>query len=121
MWQEHYDEGIDWFKKSLQLSQALNARASSAKTLGNIGWSYHEIGDLVNALSQFRGAERASQEASLLTDQAYWLNSAAGVEYDQHNYAAASSDAQRAIVLTEQLPTRSQMNFGGYPYNRLRA
>ena len=103
MWQEHYDEGIDWFKKSLQLSQALNARASSAKTLGNIGWSYHEIGDLVNALSQFRGAERASQEASLLTDQAYWLNSAAGVEYDQHNYAAASSDAQRAIVLTEQL------------------
>ena len=103
MWQEHYDEAIDWFKGSLVLSQALNARATSAKTLGNIGWSYHEIGDLDNALSQFHRAEQASQDAGLPVDQAYWLNSAAGVEYDQHNYPAAEADAQRAISFTKQL------------------
>lgn len=103
MWQEHFDEAVDWFKTSLQISEALNARASSAKTLGNIGWSYHEIGDLVNALSQFRKAEHASQEANLLADRAYWLNSAAGVEYDQHDYAAAESDALQAVSLAKQL------------------
>ncbi len=102
-WNQHYDEAIDWYRKSLALSQELHAAASTAKTLGNLGWSYHEVGDLDNALANFRQAERTSASAGLTADRAYWLNSAAATEFDLQQFAAAESDSRAALQLTRPL------------------
>jgi len=103
VWLEHYDAAIDWFTNSLQLSQSLNARASSAKTLGNIGWSYREMGDLENALSQFVQAESAAHGAGLVVDEARWLSSVGDVYYDLHNYSAAQINSSEALKLADSL------------------
>jgi len=42
---EHYDEAIDWNRSALKLGQDLGAQSYNATILGNIGWSYFEMGD----------------------------------------------------------------------------
>ena len=103
VWLEHYDAAIDWFSNSLQLSQSLNARASSAKTLGNIGWSYREMGDLENALSQFEQAQSAAHDAGLVVDEARWRSSVGDAYYDLHNYSAAQLNSSEALKLADSL------------------
>ncbi len=117
VWLEHYDAAIDWFTNSLQLSQSLNARASSAKTLGNIGWSYREMGDLENALSQFAQAESAAHGAGLVVDEARWLSSVGDVYYDLHNYSAAQLNSSEALKLADSL---HDSPFVGKPRQALR-
>ena len=100
---EHYDEAIDWSDRALKRSQALGDLRSVSKIEGNTGWSYHEIGDFVNALAQFENAERDAEQAGLVADRVYWLNSAAGVHYDLAEYSAAEAASQKAIELTRKL------------------
>ena len=100
---ERYDESIDWNTRALELSRSVNAVNSIARIEGNIGWSYHEMGDLVSALEQFQLAEKNAQKAGLVADRAYWLNSVAGVFYDLRDFAAAESAAQTALSLARDL------------------
>jgi len=100
---EHYDEAIDWNDRALRLSQTIGDLRSVSKIEGNTGWSYHELGDYANALSQFENAERDADRAGLVADRVYWLNSAAGVQYDLAEYPAAESSARKALQLTRSL------------------
>lgn len=109
-WLEHYDQAIDWYKTSLASSDSFGARATSAKTLGNLGWTYHEFGDLQNALTQFQKAEDASRLAGLELDRAYWLLSAATVEFDLGKMQAAEAHMTAALKLAEQLHDSSTLS-----------
>ena len=102
-WLERYDQAIDWYKTSLASSDSFGARATSAKTLGNLGWTYHEFGDLQNALVQFQEAEKAARSAGLELDRAYWLLSAATVEFDLGLVQAAETHMSDALRLAERL------------------
>jgi CHAT domain-containing protein len=101
--QELYDQAIDFNKQALQLARSFGALSSIARIEGNTGWNYHELGDLENALSEFKDAETASESAGLVADRVYWLNSAAGVYFDLGDYAEAESSSSKAIALTRQL------------------
>jgi CHAT domain-containing protein/tetratricopeptide (TPR) repeat protein len=100
---EHYDESIDWNKRALQLSQSLGDSRSISRIKGNVAWSYHEMGDLENALAGFEEAQLEAEHAGLVADRIYWLNSAAGVSYDLGDFLAAESSSQRAIALAKSL------------------
>lgn len=102
-WLERYDQAIDWYKTSLSSSDSLGARATSAKTLGNLGWSYHELGDLKIALEQFEKAEKSSKDAGLKLDEAYWRLSAGTVRFDQGEYSDARARMLRALELADAL------------------
>ncbi len=102
-WLERYDESIDWYKASLAISEASGAHATSAKTLGNLAWSYHEIGDLPSALDQFQRAEKASHLAGLDLDRAYWLLSAGTVDFDLGDLRSAESRMTDALHLADPL------------------
>jgi tetratricopeptide (TPR) repeat protein len=58
--QEHYDESIDWDQAALQLSQSIGAKDSVAFIMGNMGWSYFEMGDYDRSLALFKQADDAS-------------------------------------------------------------
>lgn len=101
MWQERYDEAVDWFRKSYRLAESLSAEASSAKTLGNLGWSYYALGDFEGALSHFKQAEAASYRAGLVSDRIFWLIYAGSASYDQGDLADAEAESRQALALAK--------------------
>jgi len=106
---EHYDEALDWNKSALELSRATGAINSIARVEGNVGWSYHELGDLPNALEQFQLAEADAQKAGLAADRAYWLLSAGTVEFDLGNFRSAEAKISQALDLADRLHDSSTL------------
>jgi CHAT domain-containing protein len=103
--QGHYDESVDWNSSALRLSRSIGAKASLELTLGNIGWSYAELGDLENALTFYEQAEQTAADSRLLGEQTRLLASIAFVYHRQHEYEAAEATLKRALELA-----RSQDN-----------
>jgi len=99
MWQEHYDEAIDWFKMALQKAQALKSLPSISKAYGNMGWNYSAVGDFENAETVFREAESTASRAGLDGERIYWLNALGNVYFDQRQYQAAEAASSRALTL----------------------
>ena len=103
MWQEHYDEAIDWFKIALQKSQAVSSEYSIAKALGNMGWNYWVVGDLESAEEILKKAEKASVKAGLPGDRVKWLNDLSGVYFQQRRYDIAGPNSEEALRLARKV------------------
>jgi CHAT domain-containing protein/Flp pilus assembly protein TadD len=103
MWQEHYDEAIDWYRESLELSRTLKTQYSESKTLGNLGWSYFEMGDLETASALYQQAEQSASHAGLAGDRIYWRMSVGRVYLAQHRYDSAESMFNSASDLAKNL------------------
>lgn len=101
--QEHYDESIDWNQGALRLSQLVGAENSTAIILGNMGWSYMELGNYENALALLRQAEEASTKAGLLGARAYWRINIAHIEYFLRDYDGSEKDTQVALGFAREL------------------
>ena len=100
---EHYDESVDWNKRALDLSRSHAAMGSAARIEGNIGWGYYEVGDLDGALLLYKKAAEDSQAAGLPEKRVTWLNNAAGVHYERHEFEAAEKESNDALALAKQL------------------
>jgi CHAT domain-containing protein len=107
MREEHYDQSIDWYSQSLQLSQALDAQTSTAKTKGNMGWSYYQMGDLDTAQSLFTQAEEASEKLGLVKDQYIWLSNIGLVSYTRRDLPVAELYFQKALEIARKLENKS--------------
>jgi CHAT domain-containing protein/Flp pilus assembly protein TadD len=109
MWQEHYDEAIDWYRESLELSKTLKTQYSESKTLGNMGWSYYEMGDLENASALYQQAEESASHAGLAGDRIYWRMSVGRTYLAQHRYDSAESTFDSACALAKDLGDQALM------------
>lgn len=99
----HYDESAEWNRAAAELARAVGARGLLAKTLGNTGWSYAELGDYRNALKFYEQAKEASSLSRLLADQTRWSTSIA------YAHEGLNDDASAEAMLRETLPlARSQ-------------
>jgi CHAT domain-containing protein len=107
MYQEHFDEAIDWYTRSLALSRFLNARAITAKTLGNMGWCYHRMGDQEKALSLSLEAKNAATQLGVEKDEMLWMRNIGTFEYSQRAYAAAETDYLEALALARKLQNKA--------------
>jgi CHAT domain-containing protein len=107
MSQEHFDESIDWYTKSLKVSQSLDARIVTEKTLGNMGWNYYKMGELDNALLLLQQAKEAAQRLSGTKDQMVWTRNIGAVEIAQRSYSAAGRDYKEALRLARQLDDKA--------------
>jgi CHAT domain-containing protein/Tfp pilus assembly protein PilF len=105
--QEHFDESIDWYTQSLKVSQSLDARIITEKTLGNMGWNYYKMGDLDNALLFLQQAKEAAQQLSGTKDEMIWTRNIGAVELAQRSYSAAERDYKEAWRLARQLDDKA--------------
>jgi len=94
----HYDESVDWNRAAAELARSISATGSLAKTLGNTGLSYAELGDYQNALTFFKQAEEVSVKTSLLADETYWLAMIA------YAYQGLDDDTSAEGILKQALP-----------------
>jgi tetratricopeptide (TPR) repeat protein len=95
----HYDESIDWNRAALELSRLIGAGISLANTLGNMGWSYAELGDFESALAFYEQAEEASVRSGLVSAQILWLTSIAYAHQGLHDDGAAETILKQALPL----------------------
>jgi CHAT domain-containing protein/Flp pilus assembly protein TadD len=97
MKQEHYSEAVDRANLALQLSRSLGLQPLAATVLGNLGYSYSELGDYESALEYFKeGAER-SQRSGLRGYSAYWFTGVANSYRALHEYALAEDLARSTL------------------------
>jgi CHAT domain-containing protein/tetratricopeptide (TPR) repeat protein len=101
--QEHYDESIDWDSTALQLSRTLGAQTSAARTLGNLGWSYFELGDYEESLSLFQQAQETFARTGATGSQIKWLTNVGITHYYLREYDLAEKETQQALQLARNL------------------
>ena len=105
--QEHYDESIDWYTQSISLSRTLGARAITAKTLGNMGWSYYRMGDGDEALALSMEAKNAAIELGVDKDEMLWLRNIGTIEGGRRSYSDAARDYLLALKLANKLENKA--------------
>jgi CHAT domain-containing protein/Tfp pilus assembly protein PilF len=106
MYQEHFDESIDWYTQSLQLSQSLGARIVTEKTLGNMGWCYYRMGDLEKAASFTTEAKDAATQLGAEKEEMLWSGNIGAIEFKQLQFAEAEHDFQRCLALARKLDNK---------------
>lgn len=101
VWQERYDQAIDWFKAALGKARTLGSLSSESRALGNMGWNYAVVGDFANAEASLVEAQVKAGQAGLVDNQIYWLNWLADVYAHQFRYPEARPIAEEALRLAE--------------------
>jgi len=101
--QERYDESIDWDRSALQLSRSLNAQSSVPRILGNLGWSYFELGDYNQALPLFQEAGDSLARIGLLDFQTRELVMTALAHYYLREFDNAGKESERGLNLARTL------------------
>ena len=99
MGEEHYDRAIELYGRALKLFQDLRIKSYTARTLGNIGWSYFQLGDFDSALDHFKQAADASLASNLTADQAYWMTGIANSYFAEGAYPDAKEILKKALDL----------------------
>ncbi len=107
MYQERFDESIDWFAKTLGMSRSIGAQAIAAKTLGNMGWCYFRMGDGDRALSLSAEAEDAAVQLGVEKDEMLWLLNIGAIEREEHLYPTAERAFQQSLALAKKLDNKS--------------
>jgi CHAT domain-containing protein len=101
--QEYFDESIDWNRAALQAMQSTDAPGARANILGNMGWSYLQLGDYENALALFQQAEAASGKAGSLGAQIQWRLSIGNIDLARRDYGSAERAYQGALDVAKSL------------------
>jgi CHAT domain-containing protein len=104
---EHYDESIGWDTAALQLSRSLGAQISVARILGNLGWSYFELGDYENSLALSQQAEESFAQAGAPGLQIEWLTNIGATYYYLRDYDSAERESHRALELARHHGNRA--------------
>lgn len=100
---EHFDEAIDRNEDALTLSRSLDRQGLVSTALGNLGWSYFELGDFENALEFFRRGAQASSASGLSGYSVYWFSGVANSYVALRDYAAAEELARSTLKRAREL------------------
>jgi CHAT domain-containing protein len=101
--QEHFDESIDWNRAALRVMQSTDAPGAQANILGNMGWSYLDLGDYETALTLFQQADAASGKAGSLGAQVQWRLSIGNIHLARRDYGSAERAYQSALEVAKSL------------------
>jgi CHAT domain-containing protein len=101
--QEHFDEAIDRNQDALSLARTLDAKGLVSTALGNLGWSYFELGDFENSLDFYgQGAEQSAQ-SGLSGYSAYWFSDVATAYLALRDYTQAEELARTTLKRAREL------------------
>jgi CHAT domain-containing protein len=97
-----FDKAIDTNNKALELAHSLASQGYTATILGNMAWSYSELGDFEVALDYFKQGAKVSESSGLPVLAAYWLTGIANAEIALHDYAGAEDLAEKTLKQARQ-------------------
>lgn len=101
--QTHFDEALDLYRQALGIAQALHMQGNVSTILGNLGWSYFELGDFESSFDFYKKGGDASANTGQSGYSAYWFSGLANAQMALHDYQGAErlalSTLQRAYEL----------------------
>ena len=103
MSQERFDDAIDKGEAALQLTRSLNVQGLVATTLGNLGWSYFELGDFERSLEFYKQGADASEKSGMAGYSAYWFSGVANAHMALHEYGLAEDLARSTLKSADKL------------------
>jgi CHAT domain-containing protein len=98
----HYDEAIDTNIRVLSLATELHADSLIEKSMGNLSWSYSEIGDFENVKFYAGAALALAEQLGAARDMLPWLNQLADVERLHGNYSTALNYYRRSVAIARE-------------------
>jgi CHAT domain-containing protein/Flp pilus assembly protein TadD len=101
--QSHFDEALDLNLAALRLAQSLEMNGNAATILGNMGWSYFELGDFEASLDFYRRGAQASEKGGLPGYSAYWFSGVANSYLALREYSLAEDLAQTTLKRAHEL------------------
>jgi CHAT domain-containing protein len=101
--QQRFDEAIDQNEAALQLSRSLGKQSFVATILGNMGWSYGELGDFEASLDFYKQGAEASAKNGMAGYSAYWFSGVASAYMALHQYADAENLALTTLQRAKEL------------------
>jgi CHAT domain-containing protein/Tfp pilus assembly protein PilF len=100
---ELYDQATNQFNLSLGPARSAQAAASGQAALGNLGWSYFQIGDFGSAATSLTKAVELAAQIKNRSNQELWLRDLGILSYVQANYSEAETYYQKSLALSRQL------------------
>jgi CHAT domain-containing protein/outer membrane protein assembly factor BamD (BamD/ComL family) len=104
MQSHHFVEAITWFQRAAEFAAAVQAHRQLQLALGNLGWSYQNLGDFDRALSNFLNADRQAQESGMTANRVVWLQDAGQAEHRLGNLQEARKYDEQALHYASMLP-----------------
>jgi CHAT domain-containing protein/Tfp pilus assembly protein PilF len=101
--EERYDEGIDWFTAAQEKARRANNPALTAVITNNLGWCYHELGDLDRATELFQQSASLFEDIGMLRQEREALNNLGLVSYDEHEVLAAKQYFNQSLAVARQI------------------
>ena len=101
--QHLFDEAIDQNEAALRLSRSLGKQSFVATILGNLGWSYGELGDFEASLNFYREGAEASARNGMLGYSEYWFSGVATAYLSLREYTAAETLALSTLQHAREL------------------
>src|SRR5262249_24526662 len=95
--ERHFAEAIDQSASALETSRSLGKETFVATALGNLGWSYYELGDYEASLDHYSKGAEASKKQGLGGYSTYWYTGVANARLALPHYRAANIRARSTL------------------------
>lgn len=101
--QRHFDESLDLSDAALKLARSMDLQGNIATILGNLGWSYAELGDFEASRDYFKQSAEASARSGMSGYSAYWFTGLANAYMALGDYSSAENLAQDTLTRAQKL------------------
>lgn len=101
--QRHFDESLDLSDAALKLARSMDLQGNIATILGNLGWSYAELGDFEASRDYFKQSAEASARSGMSGYSAYWFTGLANAYMALGDYSSAENLAQDTLTKAQKL------------------
>ena len=101
--QEIYDRAINEFNLSFALTRSAHIVAFEHIALGDLGWSYLQIGDFENSATSLKKAAEIASDVKDDRNEELWLRDLGVLFYIQGDYQRAESYYQRSLPFAQRL------------------
>lgn len=101
--QRHFDESLDLSGAALKLARSMDLQGNIATILGNLGWSYAELGDFEASRDYFKQSAEASARSGMSGYSAYWFTGLANAYMALGDYSSAEDLARDTLTKAQKL------------------
>jgi CHAT domain-containing protein len=109
LFEERFDEAIDWLQASDRIAVSLDAADILLNNNGNLGWAYYKLGEPDRALALYQDAERRAVELGDIDDTISWLMTSGYVLQDSNKLPGATQAYREALRLSLEIHQREKV------------